>query len=253
MNIGKSNYPEVISINSEMIKCTKEIKYLGIMIDANLKWNNHIELLNTKIDKCMRVFNLMNFMNKEIDLKYKKLLYHQIVVPVISYGCKTWHKELKFKYQKERIKRMQRRSIVSLFRPYRTSNNQKLLNILGILEINSNLKIITDEKRDEYLEKLKEQGYTEDNRILEQIKYKETLWFLLGHGPFKEYLFRFNLTENPYCRFCDKEDNIESAEHLIFECERFRTDNLLINDLLELEERVQEIVREINKTDQRLI
>ena len=50
----KDNLPlklPIIKINSFEIKITTSIKFLGIMVDENLTWNNHIHKLENKLSK----------------------------------------------------------------------------------------------------------------------------------------------------------------------------------------------------------
>jgi len=46
----------------------------------------------------------------------------------------------------------------------------------------------------------------------------ELTQLLTNHGKFNQYLTRFHLKDNIYCEFCHQE--IESADHVIFHCER---------------------------------
>ena len=40
-----------IKINQEVIKETNYAKYLGVLIDKNLTWNEHIQTINLKISR----------------------------------------------------------------------------------------------------------------------------------------------------------------------------------------------------------
>jgi len=50
MIIGNTKLAEIsISINNEMIARTYETKFVGLIIQANLKWNTYIVKLKNKI------------------------------------------------------------------------------------------------------------------------------------------------------------------------------------------------------------
>ena len=44
-----------ISIVNDSIECVHNIKFLGIIIDKNCKWKDHIELTARKISKCLGI------------------------------------------------------------------------------------------------------------------------------------------------------------------------------------------------------
>ena len=60
MFVGKSRNGKLEEIlyklNNEIISTLSDLKYLGIVIDSNLKWKKHI---NTIISKEMRVLGLL--------------------------------------------------------------------------------------------------------------------------------------------------------------------------------------------------
>ena len=61
-----------ISINRENITRVYETKFLGIIIQANLKWNIHIGMIKNKIAKSIGVINKAKYLLTSLHLK---LLY----------------------------------------------------------------------------------------------------------------------------------------------------------------------------------
>ena len=97
MNIGKTvcvlfqkdPTPKTISLNVDgtEIHSVKEAKFLGMWLDTQLNWSNHIENLIIKIS---RNSNLIKY-NKNIMPHYTKLLiYHSHVMSHIQYGLTLW-------------------------------------------------------------------------------------------------------------------------------------------------------------------
>lgn len=116
------------------------IKYLGVMIDKKLKWNQHLKYLETKTEKFIQIFNRIHFMNKELRLEYRIRFYRQVYLPIITYGHKVWYNELKFKYQKEKLKKMQQRTLLSITKCYRTTSSIKLLKIVSQLGLDEEIE-----------------------------------------------------------------------------------------------------------------
>lgn len=66
---------------------TDSIKYLGVIIDKNLKWTQHIEHLNTKIRKLIwKFYNLREILPKNI----LKMVYYALAESILRYGISIW-------------------------------------------------------------------------------------------------------------------------------------------------------------------
>lgn len=66
------------------------IKYLGVILDKNLTYKDHI--LNTceKATRCGRaLFPLLNRKSK-LNGKNKLLIYKSCIRPILTYGCQVW-------------------------------------------------------------------------------------------------------------------------------------------------------------------
>lgn len=65
----------------------KNIKYLGVCIDQNLRWEKHIELLNSNIRKLIwKFYQLRSFMPFNI----LKTLYYALAESIMRYGISIW-------------------------------------------------------------------------------------------------------------------------------------------------------------------
>ena len=96
LNIKKTNYilfgnkklPDIqMSINNEMITRVYETKFLGIIIQANLKWTTHIGLLKNKISKSL---GIMNKAKNILATAHLKILYRSLIEPYLNYCCIVW-------------------------------------------------------------------------------------------------------------------------------------------------------------------
>ena len=105
LNIKKSNYvifcPSQKKFNMEIsIKmydnsangfCCLErkdfVKFLGILIDCNLKWKHHIDFISLKISKTIGILaRLRHFVPTETLL----MIYRSLIMPYLSYGICVW-------------------------------------------------------------------------------------------------------------------------------------------------------------------
>ena len=76
-----------IRINNIKISRVTESKFLGIMIEENLSWKNHIQMLSTKLAKSVGILNLAR---KTLDKDTLKMLYYAFIYPLLLYGNIIW-------------------------------------------------------------------------------------------------------------------------------------------------------------------
>ena len=74
-------------INNKKIEQTRSIKYLGVKIDENLNWREHIKYVETKISQaCGAIYKLRNF----VDQDCLRTLYYGYAYSFIQYACLAW-------------------------------------------------------------------------------------------------------------------------------------------------------------------
>lgn len=143
LNIKKTNYilfgnkkmsDVAIFINRENIVRVHETKFLGIIIQANLKWNIHISMIKNKIAKSIGVINKAKYL---LTSSHLKLLYHTLIEPYLNYCCMIWACPEKTTAL-EAIHRLQKRSarIIS-FAAFRAHSKPLFIqhNILNIYDL----------------------------------------------------------------------------------------------------------------------
>ena len=99
LNITKSNFvmfhpPQKrllfslnIYIKDKILKERDCIKYLGVMIDTNLRWKEHVNYLNKKIK---RSIGLLSKIRYYVDLGCLTKLYQTLIYPFLIYGVVAW-------------------------------------------------------------------------------------------------------------------------------------------------------------------
>ena len=96
LNIKKTNYimfgyknlPNIdILINSQKIMRVYQTKFLGVIIQHNLKWHAHVQLVKNKISKTI---GIMNKVKSVLSTSHLTLLYQTLIEPYLTYGCIIW-------------------------------------------------------------------------------------------------------------------------------------------------------------------
>ena len=82
------NLPEHIEFLDYKIKRTTHVKYLGLTIDENLTWNNHINEICTKLKSLFHVFyNIRDYLSIDnVKTIYYTLIYSRIKYGITLYG-----------------------------------------------------------------------------------------------------------------------------------------------------------------------
>ena len=82
------NLPDSIKFLDQEIKRTSYIKFLGLTLDENLSWNQHIEGLCNKLKSLFHIFyNIKDYVSKpEIQAIYYTLVYSRIKYGINIYG-----------------------------------------------------------------------------------------------------------------------------------------------------------------------
>ena len=76
-----------LKVNLCNIEEKNYIKYLGMYIDKNLNWATHIQHINSKISKNLRIlFRLRHFLT----LNTLKQIYYSLIYPYLHYGIVSW-------------------------------------------------------------------------------------------------------------------------------------------------------------------
>merc|ERR1712055_1180283 len=82
------NIPDSLKFLDCEIKRTPSIKFLGLILDENLTWNQHIDELCCKLKSLFHIFyNIIKYLTKkEIQSIYYALVYSRIKYGINIYG-----------------------------------------------------------------------------------------------------------------------------------------------------------------------
>ena len=122
-----------VCIRNKHIKFTDKIKYLGMYIDADMKWRSHINHITNILSRNVGIIKKASFFLKS---KYLLLLYNSLFLPYINYCCIIWgHSAPTLLYRLNKIQKKVVRIIAGQTRLAHTNpifKNLKLLKIKGI-------------------------------------------------------------------------------------------------------------------------
>lgn len=91
-----------IQIDNTNIEFVENFNYLGIVLDKNLSWKYHLNLVFKKISKTLGIMTkLKNFMPTAI----LKTIYNTLIFPHMNYGILAWGSQC------NKLKKMQKRAV----------------------------------------------------------------------------------------------------------------------------------------------
>jgi hypothetical protein len=140
-NPNKRNFtiPRLRMSNS-IIKLSDTVKYLGVTLDRQLFWSDHI---NNKLATCkqlmMKLFNDVrgNFGPKP---KLIKWAYEGIIRPKLTYACIVWGHELKTKLLTTKLKALDRLAVRSMATISRRAPQASIEIMINLLPIDLHIK-----------------------------------------------------------------------------------------------------------------
>ena len=81
-----------IILDKTKLKRVDKMKFLGVTIDENLSWKNHIDGITKTISRNIGMINKLKFIIPE---RILHTLYCTLVLPYINYGILIWGKACK--------------------------------------------------------------------------------------------------------------------------------------------------------------
>jgi hypothetical protein len=109
-----------LTVDEVNIERVKSARILGLTVQDNMKWNEHINNIVKKASKRLYMLRLLKRSKACIDTLIT--VYTTIIRPVLEYECQVWHYNIQ-QYLCEDIEKIQKRalriisSIVGGFRP----------------------------------------------------------------------------------------------------------------------------------------
>ena len=108
-----------IKLRNSVIPKTDSFKFLGVVIDKNLSFNDHISTLCSKVSKSIGILYCLNkFLPSDILIK----LYHTLIASRLSYGIEAWFGASQALI--DRVRKLQKRAVRAIYAlPYNSHTN----------------------------------------------------------------------------------------------------------------------------------
>lgn len=114
-----------IVINDQKISSKKFVRYLGVQLDANLNFTEHIKQIVIKAKIAISIlYKLLN--NKHINLNLKILVYKMCIRPIMLYACPAWCNTNIWNIKK--LQRVQNRCLNIILRNYKFNSEYLRIN-----------------------------------------------------------------------------------------------------------------------------
>ena len=131
--------PENISIlvKGQLIHEIKENKFLGVILDNDLKWNSHIQYISKKISKSVSILKMLKF---TFPSNVLKSIYFSLIYPYYIYCNLVWgsavstHTDILVKLQKKAVRSISKVGYLDHTGPL--FNNLKILQVGEIYNYN---------------------------------------------------------------------------------------------------------------------
>jgi len=130
--------PDEISFNHQSIKRSKTVKYLGVIFNENLTWNEHV---SDVCNKLKRYFKIFYHIRRNVNIEQVKITYYALIYSKIKYGITMYGFANKDKI--DRIQILQNKLLkVLLSKNYRYPTSDLHLE-LGILKVHDIIEVET--------------------------------------------------------------------------------------------------------------
>lgn len=82
--------PVAVTINSQRIPYANSAKYLGMNLDAKLRWKEHVKKKRQELNIKLKKMQWLLGRHSQLSLHNKLLIYKQVLKPVWTYGVQLW-------------------------------------------------------------------------------------------------------------------------------------------------------------------
>lgn len=244
---GRLVRPPRLEVQGEHIRCMKEMKYLGVVIEQKMMFGKHVEEVTEKTKGICGRLAAQAKANGGMNGKQMMTIYKGCVEPALMYGCEFWGLGARRLESKRKLLSVQRRVLLKVAKGYNTISHDAIRVLTGAIPIDllieERVKIWEDKeagidraesrsmRREETLDAW-QQRWEQSEKGRETFQYIPDVrrrlqqeWtmdhyltqYVTGHGRFKANLRRFNLVEEDMCT-CGA---AETASHVLMECHMF--------------------------------
>lgn len=238
-----------MSVHGTCVKTEGFLKYLGIKINPNRVFIDHVR---SACEKAASFAAALRRITPNISgcSRKSRLAFYHVVESVILYAAPAWGEAANYDYPKKILRRTQKTALIGVVRAYRTTAWAALCVLAGITPIDLKIKersnifqaIKNSDRGEELKDRLKEikkdtlqkwqllwdnetSGRWTHTLIPKIEEWLETgpdiidariAQCLSGHGVFGNFLLKIKKFQYSDCLLCNAE--FDSPEHAVFEC-----------------------------------
>ena len=131
---------EPLKIKNTIIPFSNTVKYLGVMLDNKLTWNEHIDYIKRKA--MVNLFTMKKLASNYTGLspEMAKYLYNQTIIPTITYGALVWWPKTNQTTTNKKLNIIQRLGLITITGAIRTTPTASLELITGIKPLHITIK-----------------------------------------------------------------------------------------------------------------
>ncbi len=124
--------PLHINIDNINIDRDKQFNFLGLTINENLTWTDHINKIANKISQNLGILNKLKYL---LPIKVKTIIYNSLILSHINFRILAWG------YKCDRITKLQKRAVRIISISKHNSHTEPLLKELKLLKVEDILKL----------------------------------------------------------------------------------------------------------------
>ena len=123
--------PPRVTMCGQTLRVTKEIKYLGVIIDYQLSFTSHIRDVTTRAQNAIARFSRLARNQWGIGPKAMTIIWKCAIQPAITYAAPVWAGKVHVDYNVKRLRTTQRKALLRATRAYNTTPHTALWTICG--------------------------------------------------------------------------------------------------------------------------
>ncbi|KAJ8047569.1 RNA-directed DNA polymerase from mobile element jockey [Holothuria leucospilota] len=135
-NSCNKNYTFDIYINGQRIKQANHVKFLGVYIDSNLSWENHILHVCNQVSKGVGILCRLKHISPRLILRK---IYLTLILPHLSYCCIVWSGTTNRHLNKLIV--LQKRALRHIYSAGPRDQTNKLFKSLNLLKLSDIIRL----------------------------------------------------------------------------------------------------------------
>lgn len=78
-------------MRNKIINQKKQVKYLGVILDQNLTFTEHVKNIAIKANKILNMLFPVYNRKSKLNYKNKLIIFKSIIRPTLTYACPAWN------------------------------------------------------------------------------------------------------------------------------------------------------------------